>query len=77
MAMKPPWRRAFTTPIPKITCVTRKTRRWIWYKEVNTGTNLPAQIDLYSVDGEEYKFLCMAKAAVPPIKPISIRKPKR
>ncbi|MDR9963676.1 hypothetical protein KIF59_06050 [Enterobacter cloacae subsp. cloacae] len=21
------------------------------YKEVNTGTNLPAQIDLYSVDG--------------------------
>ncbi len=31
------------------------------YKEVNTGTNLPAQIDLYSVDGEEYKFLCMAK----------------
>ncbi|MEE9684368.1 class I fumarate hydratase FumA [Lelliottia amnigena] len=31
------------------------------YKEVNTGTNLPAQIDLYSVDGNEYKFLCMAK----------------
>ncbi|PLK58646.1 fumarate hydratase, partial [Klebsiella quasipneumoniae] len=31
------------------------------YKEVNTGTNLPAQIDLYSVDGDEYKFLCMAK----------------
>ncbi len=26
------------------------------YKEVNTGTNLPAQIDLYSVDGDEYKF---------------------
>ncbi|WP_297199253.1 class I fumarate hydratase FumA [uncultured Pluralibacter sp.] len=31
------------------------------YNEVNTGTNLPAQIDLYSVDGSEYKFLCMAK----------------
>ena len=31
------------------------------YKEVNTGTNLPAQIDLYSVDGDEYKFLCVAK----------------
>ena len=31
------------------------------YKEVNTGTNLPAQIDLYSVDGDEYKFQCMAK----------------
>ena len=31
------------------------------YKEVNTGTNLPAQIDLYSVNGDEYKFLCVAK----------------
>lgn len=31
------------------------------YKEVNTSTNLPAQIDLYSVDGDEYKFLCIAK----------------
>lgn len=31
------------------------------YKETNTGTNLPAQIDIYSVDGNEYKFLCMAK----------------
>ncbi|SFM93512.1 fumarase, class I, homodimeric [Izhakiella capsodis] len=31
------------------------------YNEVNTGTNLPAQIDLYSVDGDEYTFLCIAK----------------
>lgn len=31
------------------------------YREINTGTNLPAQIDLYSVDGDDYKFLCMAK----------------
>ena len=31
------------------------------YNEVNTKTNLPAQIDLYSVDGDEYKFLCVAK----------------
>lgn len=31
------------------------------YKEINTGTNLPAQIDLYSVDGGEYQFLCIAK----------------
>lgn len=31
------------------------------YREMNTGTNLPAQIDLYAVDGEEYKFLCVAK----------------
>lgn len=31
------------------------------YKEVNTGCNLPAQIDLYSVNGDEYKFLFVAK----------------
>ena len=31
------------------------------YDEVNTGTNLPAQIDLYSVKGNEYNFLCIAK----------------
>ncbi|ATA25162.1 fumarate hydratase [Brenneria goodwinii] len=31
------------------------------YKEVNTGTNLPAQIDLYSTEGEEYKFLFVSK----------------
>ena len=31
------------------------------YNEVNTGTNLPAQIDLYSVKGNEYNFLCIAK----------------
>ncbi|MEG0949313.1 MAG: fumarate hydratase [Bacteroidales bacterium] len=31
------------------------------YDEVNTGTNLPAQIDLYATPGEEYKFLFCAK----------------
>ncbi len=31
------------------------------YREVNTGCNLPAQIDLLAVDGMEYKFLCIAK----------------
>ena len=31
------------------------------YDEVNTGTNLPAQIDLYSTQGSEYKFLLMTK----------------
>ncbi len=31
------------------------------YTETNTGTNLPAQIDLYAVEGDEYKFLFMAK----------------
>ena len=31
------------------------------YDEVNTGTNLPAQIELYATDGDAYKFLFMAK----------------
>ncbi|MDH3870445.1 MAG: FumA C-terminus/TtdB family hydratase beta subunit, partial [Desulfuromonadales bacterium] len=31
------------------------------YKEKNTGTNLPAQIDLFATEGDSYKFLFMAK----------------
>jgi fumarate hydratase class I len=31
------------------------------YTEKNTGCNLPAQIDIQAVDGNEYKFLCIAK----------------
>ena len=31
------------------------------YEEVNTGTNLPAQIDLYATKGNYYKFMFMAK----------------
>jgi len=31
------------------------------YDEVDTGTNLPAQIDIYATDGMEYSFLFVAK----------------
>ncbi|MGB0993443.1 MAG: fumarate hydratase, partial [Akkermansiaceae bacterium] len=31
------------------------------YDEVNTKTNLPAQIDLYATEGDEYKFLFITK----------------
>lgn len=31
------------------------------YEEKNTGCNLPAQIDIQAVDGDEYKFLFIAK----------------
>ena len=31
------------------------------YKEVDTGTNLPAQVDLLATDGMEYSFLFVAK----------------
>jgi len=31
------------------------------YKEVNTKTNLPAQIEIYSTQGGQYDFLFLAK----------------
>ncbi|MGE0719020.1 MAG: fumarate hydratase [Alphaproteobacteria bacterium] len=31
------------------------------FKEVNTGDNLPAQIDIYATEGDAYKFLFVAK----------------
>lgn len=31
------------------------------YEERNTGTNLPAQIDLFAVPGDQYEFLFLAK----------------
>ena len=52
-AMKLPGRRG-TTPIPDNLRYSL-AEPLDMYKEVNTGTNLPAQIDLGSVDGEEYE----------------------
>ncbi len=31
------------------------------YEEINSGNNLPAQIDIQAVDGDDYKFLFIAK----------------
>jgi fumarate hydratase class I len=31
------------------------------YREINTGDNLPAQIELYAVPGDEYRFLYLTK----------------
>ena len=31
------------------------------FEEKNTGTNLPAQIELYGTKGNEYKFMFIAK----------------
>ena len=31
------------------------------YREINTGTNLPAEIEINAVDGDSYKFFYMAK----------------
>src|SRR6185503_7421491 len=37
------------------------------YQEVNTGNNLPAQIEIYATPGDAYKFLFIAKGGAPPI----------
>jgi fumarate hydratase class I len=48
-------------------CFTRENLRYSqtaaidMYQEVNTGTNLPAQVDLYATTGAEYEFLFVAK----------------
>ena len=31
------------------------------YDEINSGTNLPAQIDIFATPGEKYEFLFVAK----------------
>lgn len=48
-------------------CYTKENLRYsqtaaldMW-KEVNTGTNLPAQIDLFATEGAKYEFLFVAK----------------
>ncbi len=48
-------------------CYTKENLRYsqtapldLW-KEVNTGTNLPAQVDIYATEGDAYKFLFVAK----------------
>ncbi len=48
-------------------CYTKENLRYsqtapldLW-KETNTGTNLPAQIDLYATEGAKYEFLFVAK----------------
>jgi len=48
-------------------CYTRENLRYSqtaplsMFEEQNTKTNLPAQIDLFATDGDEYKFLFVAK----------------
>jgi fumarate hydratase class I len=38
-----------------------QTSAMTMYEEVNTKTNLPAQIDLYATEGDAYKFLFVSK----------------
>jgi fumarate hydratase, class I len=45
------------------------------YDEKNTGTNLPAQIDLHATDGDAYTFLFIAKGAAPQTRPSCFSRP--
>jgi fumarate hydratase, class I len=50
-----------------------------FWDERNTGTNLPAQVELYVAPGREprYEFLVMAKGAARPTRPFSTRRRRR
>ena len=50
-----------TTPTSSATCATRRWRRSTCTREKNTGTNLPAQIEIYAEPGDEYHLLFLAK----------------
>ena len=53
--------KGFLTLIQKIISGIPKRAPLHMYREVNTKCNLPAQIDIHSVEGQEYHFLFMAK----------------
>jgi fumarate hydratase class I len=46
------------------------------YREANTGSNLPAQIEIYATDGDAYKFLFMAKGGGPANKSLLFQETK-
>jgi fumarate hydratase class I len=50
-----------TTPISKITCATRRTRRWICIKRSTPAPTCRRRSISMRTDGDEYKFLCIAK----------------
>ena len=52
---------ASAAPTPKTNLRYSQVAPLSMYEEVNTGDNLPAQIDLYAEPGDAYKFLFIAK----------------
>ena len=53
--------RASATPMRRRTCAIPSWRRSRMFEEVNTGDNLPAQIEIYAEGEDAYKFLFIAK----------------
>ena len=54
-------RRESGRPTPGRTSATPRPRALTMYDEINTGDNLPAQIDIYATPGRDYRFLFVAK----------------
>ncbi len=75
-AMKPLWRRAFTTPIPKITCATHRTRRWICIKRLTPAPTCRRRSISIASTVKNISSCAWRKAAVPPTKPICTEKPR-
>ena len=67
---------AYTRLIRRITCDILQNAPLTMYDEVNTGCNLPAQIEIHATEDDEYKFLFIAKVVVQQIKLIYIRRQK-
>ena len=76
-AMKRRWPAAFTTPIPKITCATRKMPRWICTKRSTPGLTCRRRSIFMLLTATSTNSCAWRKAAVQPTKPTCIRKPKR
>ncbi len=68
---------AFTTPIPKITCATRKMPRWICTKRSTPGLTCRRRSIFMLLTATSTNSCAWRKAAVQPTKPTCIRKPKR
>ncbi len=47
------------------------------FEEKNSGSNLPAQIDIYAKKGDYYEFLFLTKEEVLPTKPFYIKRLNR
>jgi fumarate hydratase, class I len=67
---------AYMTPTPSSTCGTPQLAPLTMWDERNTGSNLPAQIELYTAPGEEFKFLLMAKGGGSANKPFLYQQTK-
>ena len=53
--------RASSTPTSSATCAIPSSRRSTCTREKNTGSNLPAQVEIHAEAGDEYELLFVAK----------------